>query len=112
IPTFNPSFARTAWPLEHLAAGAIPPTYCGVRTTPDFKSGSVTGAWKYVRYKNLPNSGYPAYEQELYHLANDPFEMTKLAGKSAYASTLTVLKAKAKALCSPAPPGYTWPKAS
>jgi arylsulfatase A-like enzyme len=112
IPTFNPSFSRTAYPLEHLANGANPPTYCGVRTTPDFDLSGVTGAWTYVRYQNLPGKGYPPYEEELYDLSADPYEMTNLAGVPADASTLEVLKAQARALCAPPPPGYTWPGGS
>ena len=111
IPTFNPSFSRTAFPLEHLANGSDPPTYCGVRTTPGYHNAGVTGAWKYVRYQNLPGTGYPAFEEELYHLSVDPFEMTNLAGGPAYADTLATLRFEARTLCSPPPPGYTWPAA-
>jgi arylsulfatase A-like enzyme len=109
IPTFNPSFSRTAFPLEHLANAPNPPTYCGVRTTPGFDRNGVSGPWMYVRYQNRPGTGTPAYEEELYDLRADPFQMTNLAGMAAYGPTLTELRARTRALCSPAPPGYTWP---
>jgi N-acetylglucosamine-6-sulfatase len=111
LPTFNPSFSRTAFPLEHLANGTDPPTYCGLRTTPGYHNAGVSGAWKYVRYQNLPDTGYPAFEEELYHLGVDPFEMTNLAGVPGDAATLATLRVDARALCSPPPPGYTWPSA-
>ena len=110
LPIFNPSWSRTEFPLEHLTGGPNPPTYCGVRTTPEYRSAdhSVTGAWKYVRYQNLPNSGYPPYEEELFNLNVDPFEMNNLARDPAYASTIAILKADAQRLCSPPPPGFSW----
>lgn len=109
LPTFNPSFSRTAFPLEHLAHGTNPPTYCGVRTTSGYDNAGVTGAWTYVRYQNLPGTGYPPFEEELYDLSTDPFEMTNLAGNPEDAATLSALMAEARTLCSPAPPGYSWP---
>jgi N-acetylglucosamine-6-sulfatase len=99
VPPFNPAFGRDAFPLEHLEAqNANPPTYCGVRTT----------AWKYVRYQNLPHLGYPAYEQELYDLVADPFELHNLAADPAYEAELATLKARAEQLCDPPPPGFQW----
>jgi N-acetylglucosamine-6-sulfatase len=110
FPTFNPSWDRTGFPLEHLTGGSSPPTYCGIRTTPDYVSpdGSVTGAWKYVRYQNLPGTGYPPYEEELFNLSVDPFEMNSLAGNAGSDGTTATLKADAEALCSPPPPGFSW----
>ncbi len=99
LPPFNAEFSRTAFPLEHLTQKASnPPTYCGVRTVD----------WAYVRYQNLPHTGYPAYEEELYHLQTDPFELHNLAADPAHASELASLKARAEQLCNPAPPGFSW----
>jgi arylsulfatase A-like enzyme len=112
LPTFAATFTRTEYPLEHISAGVnvVVPTFCGVRTTPAYLSadGSVSGSWAYVRYQNLPGTGYPPYEEELYDLSADPFEMDNLAGDAAHAGTLATLEADAQALCSPAPPGFSW----
>jgi len=99
LPPFDPGFSRVAFPLEHLTERASnPPTYCGVRTRD----------WAFVRYQNLPGTGFPAYEQALYHLAADPFELHNLRSDPAYAARLAGLKALAQHLCDPPPPGFTW----
>jgi hypothetical protein len=49
-----------------------------------------------------------AAEQELYDLVSDPYETTNLAKLTAYATLRTALRARAMALCSPTPPGFTW----
>ena len=99
MPPFNRSFSRTAFPLEHLTENSSdPPTYCGVRTR----------QWKYVRYQNLPHTGYPAYEEELYDLKVDPFELNNLAADPEFASELATLKTQAEQLCDPTPPGFSW----
>jgi N-acetylglucosamine-6-sulfatase len=99
MPPFNTSFSRMAFPLEHLTENSSdPPTYCGVRTR----------QWKYVRYQNLPHTGYPAYEEELYDLKVDPFELNNLAADPEFASELATLKTQAEQLCDPTPPGFSW----
>ena len=65
------------------------PPYCAVRNT----------NWIYVEY----STG----EQELYDLANDPYELQNLAGVPAYASTQSSMHARMLQLCKPPPPGFT-----
>jgi arylsulfatase A-like enzyme len=76
--------------LEHLdyPGKYDVPTYCGLRTA----------NWTYVRYA--------AGVEELYHLADDPYELTNLAGTAI--AQLRLLRRRTHALCSPLPPGYTW----
>jgi N-acetylglucosamine-6-sulfatase len=109
LPPFSTSSSRTAFPLEHLSQGSDPPTFCGVRTTPRFQEGSVSGSWAYMRYQNLGGTGYPRYEEELYNLEADPWELHNLAGIPADSTALETLKAEARRLCSPPPPsGFSW----
>lgn len=81
---------RTDFGIEHLQNGGNPPSYCGVRTTTQ----------KYIRY----STG----EEELYDLIADPFEMQSKHADPAYAAIKASLRARAQALCSPTPPGYSF----
>jgi arylsulfatase A-like enzyme len=86
------TFVRTDFGIEHLKApsGQGPPSYCGVRTT----------MYKYIRY----STG----EEELYDLVADPFEMQSKHADPAHSDIKDSLRARAQALCSPPPPGYSF----
>lgn len=75
--------------LEHLSYGPKHdvPSYCGLRT----------GKWKYVLY----SGGF----QELYSMNADPSELRNIAPSKP--SVTTDLRVKTRALCDPAPPGFT-----
>ncbi|MGH2634950.1 MAG: sulfatase family protein [Actinomycetota bacterium] len=90
LPVFDERMAgwRRDFLIEHLEHETPVPTYCAVRTE---------GA-KYVRY----STG----EEELYDLAADPFELENLAGEPARSVELAALRARLRALCVPAPPGF------
>jgi arylsulfatase A-like enzyme len=75
--------------LEHQGGTQVP-AYCGVRTP----------GWMYARY----STG----EEELYHVAADPYELTNVVADPRYASQLAKDKAAAQALCVPTPPGFGW----
>jgi N-acetylglucosamine-6-sulfatase len=77
--------------LEHLdyPGKYHVPTYCGLRTA----------NWTYVRYS--------AGVEELYHLTDDPYELTNVAGTAN--AQLRRLRHRTHTLCSPLPPEYTWP---
>lgn len=85
--------SRAGFVLEgvelHAANNKIQP-YCGWRTK----------QWMYARY----STG----EEELYDYNADPYELRNLAKVASYASTLANLKSKAKAACTPTPPGFSW----
>lgn len=66
------------------------PGYCGFRTR----------RFCYVRY----SGGV----EELYDYAEDPSELTNVAGEPRYADELTWLRARTAEECSPPPPGYVW----
>jgi len=76
--------------LERLVDPTDPPSYCGVRTT----------RYKYVRYATG--------EEELYDLSVDPWELRSRHAAAGFAAIKAELKATAKTLCSPPPPGYGW----
>lgn len=82
------SSVRSSVLLEHLRGVSSVPTYCGVRT-PGFT---------YVRYATG--------EQELYRLGKDPYQLRNVASKRP--PKLAQLRAVAKSLCKPVPPGFTW----
>lgn len=82
------SSVRSSVLLEHLRGVSSVPTYCGVRT-PGFA---------YVRYATG--------EQELYRLGKDPHQLRNVASKRP--PKLAQLRAVAKSLCKPVPPGFTW----
>jgi len=86
---------HTDFLLEHQSEapgqeGTVPP-YCGVHTATRLYVQYVTG------------------EQELYDLAKDPFETTNLARDPSRAQELADLHARAMALCTPRPPGWSLP---
>ncbi|MGZ8631013.1 MAG: sulfatase/phosphatase domain-containing protein, partial [Actinomycetota bacterium] len=67
-----------------------PPTYCGVRTQ---------------RYTFVH---YVTGEEELYDLGRDPFQLRNLASVPAQRDVLQALRARARQLCRPTPPGFSW----
>lgn len=67
-----------------------PPTYCAVRTRDRLFVHYATG------------------EEELYDLARDPWELENLASIRGRGDELTALRQRAKQLCRPKPPGFTW----
>jgi hypothetical protein len=83
---------REEFVIEHMKGGSSDPvpTYCAVRTR----------TYKYVAYST--------HEEELYDLVSDPYETHNLAKLDAYASLKAALRARAQALCTPTPPGFTW----
>ncbi|MGZ4114793.1 MAG: sulfatase family protein [Actinomycetota bacterium] len=88
---FDPSWSRNAFVLEHLGGyggSPDPPSYCGVRTR----------SWMYARYATG--------EQELYDEIADPLETTNVAAQ--HPDVVASLRARAKRLCDPPPPGYSW----
>jgi N-acetylglucosamine-6-sulfatase len=92
----RPRTWRRAFPIEHLRGGSgdTVPSYCGVRTR----------TAKYVAYANG--------EEELYDLVHDPYEVQNLADDGASQQRKASLRARAKALCSPVPPGFSWERGS
>lgn len=74
--------------IEHLAGANPVPTYCAVRSR----------RWMYVRYAD----GF----EELYDLADDPYELQNLAGDPAVAGILRERRTRLAELCDPPPPGY------
>ena len=85
--------AQNAILIEHGKGGEEGqnvPSYCGVREP----------GYMYAQY----STG----EEELYDLSADPYELTNVAGESRYAWVLASLRAQARALCSPPPPGFVW----
>ena len=52
---------------------------------------------------------YADGSQELYNLANDPYELLNQAKNPAYASTLSAMQARVAQLCVPPPPGSGLP---
>ena len=70
--------------------GAEGLAYCGVRTETS----------KYVQYWN----GF----EELYQLSSDPNELENLASDPNHQGLLGRLRERARSLCDPPPPGFTW----
>jgi N-acetylglucosamine-6-sulfatase len=83
---------RVEFVIEHMKGGTSDPvpTYCAVRTK----------TYKYVAYST--------HEEELYDLVSDPYETKNLAKHAGYATLKATLRARAQALCTPTPPGFTW----
>ncbi|MBN7811847.1 sulfatase [Algoriphagus sp. H41] len=69
---------RTAFVAEHLWEVDIIAPSEGLRTKD----------WKYFRYRNDPD------HEELYHLAEDPYELTNLAGDARYREKLADMRSK------------------
>jgi len=75
--------------IEHGLSSVVP-GYCAVRTVDA----------TYVRYATG--------EQELYLLGPDPYQLVNQAANPQYESLRQQLRARAEALCSPPPPGFSW----
>lgn len=94
-----------SWPIEGtsvfgpfrndvvLEAIEVPgqPAYCGLRQK----------NWLYVHWSGTAGS-------ELYDYVHDPFELTNLSGRPAYAAKETAMRDRSVELCSPTPPGFSW----
>jgi arylsulfatase A-like enzyme len=89
---------RSAFVLERHDGGSDrPPSYCGVRTA---------DGWMYARYsaEGSPDDGF----EELYDLESDPYQRNNLASSGGSGAKRLELRAIARSLCDPAPPGYDW----
>lgn len=90
---------RPAFVLEHgtqkHGSGAVP-GYCGVRTA----------GWMWVRYSDAgsDDDGFV----EMYDVVSDPLQQHNLADVAAFAPERRGLRALAKDLCAPTPPGFSW----
>ncbi|MFN2543149.1 MAG: sulfatase [Actinomycetota bacterium] len=83
---------RTDFLVEHLRDEDAPvPTYCAVRNE----------QYLYVVYETG--------EEELYDIQKDPYELNNRAFDPTLLPTLFQLRQRAKQLCSPPPPGFTFP---
>ncbi len=81
---------RTDFLIEHANATKVQvPAYCAVRNQ----------WYLYVKYATG--------EQELYDLANDPYELQNQASNPSYSSVRSTLYARMVQLCTPPPPGFT-----
>jgi len=96
----GPVWWRRDFLVEHAWSGAFHPdipTYCSVR--------SRSFDYTLYRYHGDP----PTWDEELYDLARDPFELHNLAAKPAYAQALQRMRTRLRKLCDPPPPGFTFP---
>ncbi|MDP9328381.1 MAG: sulfatase [Actinomycetota bacterium] len=75
--------------LEANGSGRSP-AYCGIRTA----------RYLFVRYAG----GF----EELYSYAGDPLELRNRAGTTGAADRTALLRRRARALCAPTPPGFSW----
>jgi len=82
---------RSDFLIEHLKGVDKVPTYCAVRSE----------GYLYVTYET--------WEEELYDLALDPYELDNKAMDSAYAQTIASLRTRLQQLCDPVPHKFTWP---
>jgi N-acetylglucosamine-6-sulfatase len=91
---------RDAFVLEHATdtdvAWSVPP-YCGVRTD---------DGWMYTRYSRA-GSADDGFE-ELYDVEADPLQQHNLAGDVSFEGDRLRLRALARTICDPTPPGYDW----
>jgi N-acetylglucosamine-6-sulfatase len=85
----DPLSWRTDFLVESWMSGSAVPPYCAVRDE----------QYKYVEYQDG--------EEQLYDLAEDPYELRNRAADPAYRSTKDRLHTRLVELCSPAPPGFT-----
>ena len=81
---------RSDFLVEHHLTNL--PSYCAVR------SSTAT----YVRYATG--------EEELYLLTSDPYELVNRATDATQQALMASMRARARALCSPPPPGYVFPQ--
>ena len=86
---------RGGYPLEAarpLRFDSLPnhPAYCGFRTA----------RFMFAQYAN----GF----RELYDYARDPHELTNRAYDRRHRERVRILRARARATCSPRPPGFSW----
>ena len=95
------TLGRHAFLIEnlHYWRGGEPtvPTYCALRTA----------LWKYVVYSPTPEiQGLVEgpYEEELYYLPEDPYELRNVAASRPL--VVSKLRAKLRSLCVPRPPGW------
>jgi N-acetylglucosamine-6-sulfatase len=86
--TAQSSSVRGSVLLEHVRAAPAVPTYCGART----------GSFMFVRYATG--------EEELYDLAQDPYQLRNVA--SSRRTKARELRNLTKSLCQPVPPGFSW----
>ena len=75
--------------VEHMGTNK-PPSYCAVRS-----EGAL-----YVRYADGA--------QEYYRLAVDPYEERNVAGRERFGLDVRAMKDRAKELCDPTPPLFSW----
>ncbi len=82
---------RDALLLEHIDFPGLfhVPSYCGLRVK----------GWMFTRYQTG--------ERELYALGRDPYELQNVVKRRPWVAAR--MRAETKRLCSPLPPGYTWP---
>ena len=91
---------REAFVLEHATDSdvveSVPP-YCGVRTD---------DGWMYARYSGAgsPDDGF----EDLFDVDADPLQQHNLAHRQVFESDRLRLRALARTLCDPTPPGYDW----
>ena len=82
---------RSGFVIEQTESGLLGrPAYCGYRTA----------SWSFVQY----STG----EQELYDLANDPYQLQNLADDPSYDGVRAQLLSKTRTACFPRPPGFSW----
>jgi arylsulfatase A-like enzyme len=103
--SLRPLLNRSGWSrgdflVEHEWSGAFHPdipSYCSVRNR-DFD---------YTLYQDHGHP--PTWEEELYSLRRDPFELHNLVEKPGYAKVVQVMRTRLQELCDPPPPGFTLP---
>ncbi len=92
--SLTPLLAGTPTPWRHSfvleTLDQQVPTYCGARSD----------ELVYVQY----GDGF----EELYDRSVDPYELQNVAGDPSYRQELKEMRALAKRLCVPVPPGFTW----
>jgi arylsulfatase A-like enzyme len=87
----RPVHWRTSFLIEHghgTEESPAVPDYCGIRTE----------RWKYVLYSTGA--------RELYDLRADPYELTNLANRPAFAMRVRAMRADLLARCRPLPPAF------